>query len=347
MYIGFYNYHTLYNKNRMLNDPSSPIGNNLMYPFFLLHQRLRAAGHAASTIDSDALEKFDAVVFVDFPGMRNKYLKKLIGRQKNLYLIVCESPAVNSANLNLKNHAYFKKIFTWQDELVDNKKYFKLNYSHNLPEQFRIDAAKKEKLCTLIASHKFNRHPAQLSSERIKAIRWFESNHPQDFDLYGMNWDRYDFGGEFLGIKLARLNRLSFLTKLLAPSYPSYRGKIASKKAVYEKYQFSICYENVRNFKGYITEKIFDCFLGGCIPVYLGADNIADHIPADAFIDKRKFANYEALYQYIAHMPRDEYEKYLRAIEYFITSKKAYPFTAEYFVQTLMREIIPQVPELA
>ena len=150
---------------------------------------------------------------------------------------------------------------------------------------------KKKKLCTLIASNKSASHPLELYTERIKAIRWFENNHPEDFDLYGKGWDKHNFQGKFLGINLARLNRLKFLTKLLRPDYPSYKGEVKSKKKTYEKYKFSICYENVRDFKGYITEKIFDCFFGGCIPVYWGAQNITDHIPQNTFINKKKFKN--------------------------------------------------------
>ena len=28
------------------------------------------------------------------------------------------------------NHKYFNKIFTWDDKIIDNKKYFKINFSH-------------------------------------------------------------------------------------------------------------------------------------------------------------------------------------------------------------------------
>jgi hypothetical protein len=62
-----------------------------------------------------------------------------------------------------------------------------------------------------------------------------------------------------------------------------------------EKYKFSICYENARDTPGYITEKIFDCFFAGCVPIYWGANNITDHIPKECFIDKRDFEDYKVL----------------------------------------------------
>ena len=91
MYIGFYNNTKQFNSNKMLTDPSSPIGDNLMYPFFLLNQRLLKMGHKTNTIDLDLLEKFDAVIFVDFPGLKNKYLRKI----KFPFVLVSESRGIN------------------------------------------------------------------------------------------------------------------------------------------------------------------------------------------------------------------------------------------------------------
>ncbi|MBI1866407.1 MAG: hypothetical protein HY005_01210 [Candidatus Staskawiczbacteria bacterium] len=325
----------------MFTDSSSLIGDDLNYSFVLLAGRLKKMGHQVSTIDSDDLKKFDAVVFIDFPGIHNKYFKKLIESGfKNIYLVILESPLIKPDNLDLENHKYFKKIFTWDDNVVNNTKYFKIQYSHNIPADFNFDLEKKEKLCAIISSNKSAGHPKELYTERVKAIRWFEKNYPQDFDLYGQGWDRHHFNGEFLGFKLARLNRLKFLTKLLRPYYLYYKGSIKSKKETYQKYKFSICYENVKDIPGYITEKIMDCFLGGCVPIYLGAQNIADHIPKDTFIDKRSFDSYEKLYAYIKHMPNKEYQNYLDNIGAFLKSDKAHLFSAEYFVNTIIREII-------
>lgn len=340
MYIGFYNNTKQFNKNVMLTDPSSPIGDNLNYPFVLLARELIKQGHKTITVDMDDIEKFDAVVFVEFPGLKNGYFKKLIIKKfKNLYLIASESPIINPDNYRIENHAYFKKIFTLQDDLIDNKKYFRLNYSHKFPDNLNFNPKEKNKLCCLIASNKFTPDPKELYSERIKAIRWFEKHHPDDFDLYGKGWDRRYFYGRFLGINSARLNRLKFLAKLISVKYPSYKGEIKSKRETYKKYKFAVCYENAENFNGYITEKIIDCFLGTCVPVYLGAPNIKIHIPENAFIDKRTFKTYDDLYRRIKNMPEKDYANYLENINKFLKSEKAYPFTAEYFAETISREI--------
>ena len=41
----------------------------------------------------------------------------------------------------------------------------------------------------------------------------------------------------------------------------------------------------MRNVNGYVTEKIFDAFKAGCVPVYWGAENITKYVPAECFID--------------------------------------------------------------
>jgi hypothetical protein len=186
-----------------------------------------------------------------------------------------------------------------------------------------------------VAGNKMVKHPLELYSERINAIRWFERYHPEDFDLYGMGWDKYVFRGRIIH----RLNNVKLLTRLLAPKYPSYKGTIATKSETLKGYKFAICYENAKEIPGYITEKIFDCFFAGCVPVYWGAPNVTDFIPADTFIDKRNFKGYEELYKYLKTMPAAEYERYLAAIEQFIKSDAMYLFSAEYFAALVTAEI--------
>ena len=336
MYIGFYNYYKFYNKNRMFKDKSSPIGDDLCYSSVYMGEYLVKNGHKINTIDMDNIRNFDAIVFMDFPTFKNKYFKQLVNDGfKNLYLLIFESELIRPDNWNIENHKYFKKVFTWHDEFVDNKKYFKANFSSKIPTDLNFILNKKNKLCTMIAGHKLKSHHLELYTERIKAIRWFEQNHSEDFDLYGIGWDKYYFKG-----KLLRLNRFDVLRKILKPRYPSYKGSIESKKEVYKKYKFAICYENARDIPGYITEKIFDCLFAGCVPVYRGAPNITEHIPANAFIDKRNFKTYEELYSYLKNMSDEEYISYLDAIKDFIRSDKIYPFSAECFTETIVNEIV-------
>jgi alpha(1,3/1,4) fucosyltransferase len=286
-------------------------------------------------------EKADGFLFWELPKKNNKCFQTALRLKKPMYLIAAETKIIRPDSYNPENHNYFKKVFTWDDSLVDNKKYIKINYSFTLPdpESLNFKLEEKTKLCTLITANKFAKDPLELYSERIRAIRWFEKNHPNDFDLYGIGWDKYYFHGSFLGINLLRLNRLKFLAKLLKPNYPSYKGTVLAKREVYKKYKFAVCYENARGVSGYITEKIFDCFFGSCVPIYLGDENIARHIPKNTFIDKRNFKTYDELYQYIKNMPDAEYKSYLDNLKNALASGEFYPFSAECFANTICDRI--------
>lgn len=303
---------------------------NCLYGSYLLKERFKERGINLSTQDINLPSGSQFIIYNEMPKIKDIFLEKYN------YLIILESEVLRPDNWNLENHRNFKKIFTWNDKYVDNEKYFKINFSHKIPNKVEFNIKNKKKLCTMIVANKLKAHPLELYTERVNTIRWFEENHPEDFDLYGIGWDKYCFKGI-----LSRLNRFNALRKIMIkPKYPSYKGPIESKKEVYKRYKFAICYENARDIPGYITEKIFDCFFAGCVPIYWGALNITAHIPANAFIDRRNFRSYEGLYSYLINMSDREYMGYLDAIEDFIKSDKIYPFSAESFTETLVNEIL-------
>jgi hypothetical protein len=118
-----------------------------------------------------------------------------------------------------------------------------------------------------------------------------------------------------------------------------YKGKVFSKQSTLKKYKFSICYENTWNLDNLVTEKIFDSFSAGCVPVYWGAKNIKELIPESCYIDKTKFSTYDELYHYLKTMDDAEYLTYLKNIDTFIHSKQALKFTSSYYAETLVKFI--------
>ncbi len=322
-----------FQKNRLF-DLDDPIANrdNCLYPFFLLKQKLDEKGFNLATSDLHPAKESDLVIYFEMP----KVLPSIDELEKS-YLLLFESELIRPDNWELSKHKAFKKVFTWHDSFVGTKNYYKMNFSLLISKKINKDLSRKNKLCTLIAGNKRVKHRLELYSKRIEAIRWFEKKHPNDFDLFGMGWDRF----RFTGIKVVRaLNKLTWLTKLLAPTYPSYKGPVSEKKIVLEKYKFAICFENGRDIPGYITEKIFDCFFAGCIPIYWGANNVTAHIPKECFIDMRDFASYEDLYLHINSMSDEEYSQRLDLIQHFLNSDKAKLFSADYIVSTMLDQIL-------
>ncbi|HEY6871436.1 MAG TPA: glycosyltransferase family 10 [Geobacteraceae bacterium] len=335
--VAFHNlYEELNRENRLFEQRDAPIGDDLLLPFSELRQMAAARGISTATLPVLSPGRIDAYVFIDMPDAGCRAFRQALASGRPLYLIIMESRLVRPQNFDPDNHRYFRKIFTYDDSLVDGERFIKLNYAFRFPARIPRNLAGKEKLCVMIAGRKTARHPLELYGERLAAIRWFERHHPEDFDLYGVGWDEGTVGS-LLPRVLTR--RWGGLRRLGAPAFPSWRGRVARKRDVMGRYRFALCYENIRDVPGYITEKLFDAFFAGTVPVYRGADNVTDHIPAQCFVDLRHFPDYAALYDYLRGMPTERYLDYLADIEGFLAGEQAWPFSCTCFAETLLSEI--------
>lgn len=300
--------------------------------YYTLYNMFKENGYEIATNDMHTIETSEIVIYQDMP--------KKLPQEKDIYksyLIMNESPLVRADNFDISKHKYFNKIFTWNDELVDNIKYFKFNYSFIIPKEIPKNF-NKPKLCCLIVGNKDSSYQNELYSERKKLIRWFEENEPKDFDLYGVGWNEY----RFKGIKPIRaLNRVPFITNIMfrcfGGKFPSYKGKVVNKFETMQNYRFAICYENIKDISGYITEKMLDAMFAGCVPIYWGADNVTEHIPKECFIDKRDFKTYEELFLFMRNMDEATYIDYLNKIEIFLNSEQGYKFSAAYNAESFLK----------
>jgi len=326
----------LYQNNILFDKNQKKIfaRDNAFAKYHVLYDVFKENSYDVATCDINSIEESDIVIYNDLPNKLPS--KKDIEKS---YLIMNESPLVRADNFDKSKHKYFHKIFTWNDDLVDNEKYFKYNYSFVIPKEIP-KSFNKPKLCCLIVGNKDSNHPNELYSERKKLIRWFEKNHMDDFSLYGVGWNEY----RFKGIKPIRaLNRVLLLKKImfkyLGEFYPSYKGKINNKLETMQEYKFAICYENIKDISGYITEKMLDAMFAGCIPIYWGANNVIDHIPKESFVDIRDFETHNEMYAFIKNMSEETYLKYLENIEKFLNSDKGYKFSAECNAYLLLNKI--------
>jgi hypothetical protein len=308
--------------------------NNQLEPYRRLKEAFARRGYELRTQDFHSPAASDVVLYADMP----KALPRAVDAAKS-YLLIFETQLIVPANWKERSHARFKKIFTWSEEKIrEDRRYVKFNFPQPMPwPESEVGFEPRTKLCCLISGGKLSLHPKELYSERIRWIKWFEKNHPQDFDLFGSGWERMWMTGP---LWIRAINKLPIWRRILYPPFKSNRGRIADKFEVMENYKFAICLENARDIEGYITEKIFDCFFAGCITLYWGAPDIADKIPADCFIDLRKFSSKEQVYELMSRMSQHEFEGYQQRIRAYLKSPKFKPFTSEFFAETIVRNTI-------
>ena len=75
-------------------------------------------------------------------------------------------------------------------------------------------------------------------------------------------------------------------------------------------HDFALCFENMI-LPGWITEKLFDCFYAGTVPIYWDATDIERWVPRECFVDMRQFAGYEELRGFLMACSRADIEAWL------------------------------------
>lgn len=207
------------------------------------------------------------------------------------------------------HYDYYYRVYTIDDDLVDNSKFFKFYYPVLQPMLTSLPSFTEKNLCAMIVGHWF--------SERLPIVDFFAGKPADSLHLYGIPPQQYE-------------------------NHPMSKGRIPGfysgpeKLNVLKQYKFSICFENTHTTPGYITEKIFDAFAAGCVPIYWGPNNVEKYIPAECFIDYRKFNN-EELYDFITSMTESEYGQYLTCIQVYLESEEAQLFSMEHFEEALLQ----------
>lgn len=269
-------------------------------------------------ISPDIYTLKDVYIEVPYPWELGLWARVIKNRKKNI-LFIGEPPLINPFSFMKVFLFFFPKVYTWNDNLVDNKKYFK----YVLPKEIKNTKIKKipfkdKQLLILMNSNlapffpfKLLSYPAkELYTQRLRAIDFFDKNYPSDFALYGRGWNkpqRFSVKQRLFGFK----------------KYKTYMGEFPEKDKykILSKFKFCLCFEN-SSVTGYISEKIIECFKARCVPIYLGTPNISDHINPKCFIDCRKFKSYGELADFLKNIDEATYNTYINNIEKFLLSKK-------------------------
>lgn len=204
----------------------------------------------------------------------------------------------------------FPYFMTVDRNAVDDERvFFRTLPYFDYPEWGSVPFDEK-KLITNISGNKHSDHPYEIYSVREEAMTYFEKNYPSEIDCYGPGWD--------------------------VNEHPSYRGMCDSKAETYHYHKFALSLENTIKVPGYITEKIFDCFKYGIVPIYWGAPDVYEFIPRECFIDYTDFDSLKELSDFLFGMTKERYEEYLNAIKSFMDDPaNMEPFSSREFYKNI------------
>ena len=256
------------------------------------------------------------------------------------YLIALENPSINKLNASSEYCRNFDLAFAWDVRLFHLPHVVPISIPHSmLCEDFPKQKERDIFACLINANKAFKEFvPTDLYLERINTIRWYEKHAKNRFELYGLGWEKSTPAFTLTGRVKRSVARLN--TRLFGiPPFPSFRGEVKDKAAVLRRSKFSYCYENERDLSNYITEKIFDSLVNGCVPIYWGADNVLDHIHEDCFVDRRKFKNTAEVHQYLLSITTEEYDEYQQNIINFLRSNAAKKFSSKDFARVVVNQV--------
>ena len=332
MKIGFYSESQALMRNHMFRDPNatSGAGDDLLLPFIQLASVASDRGIECSTADMHPLCEYDAFVFCEMPRVNDSFFRTAKKSGRPCYVIICENHFICKENGDVARYNDFERVFTYNDEVVNEEKVCKLNYAFDLPKTIAKSVDMKRKFSVMICSNHKRDIKHLVYAQRRETINWFQDNQPEAFDLYGLGWHLGTLPFQTRPLLQRTLRRFGLLRLFPRKKYSSWRGKVVRKRDVLGKYKFGFCYENTSEIPGYITEKIFDVMMAGTVPIYLGPENTSTHIPEECFIDRTKFADHESLYEFLITMTETRYDEYLSAIDAFLSSECSYEFSIDF-----------------
>ncbi|KAG0234374.1 4-alpha-L-fucosyltransferase [Actinomortierella wolfii] len=89
---------------------------------------------------------------------------------------------------------------------------------------------------------------------------------------------------------------------------------MTKKLKAIQGYPFVFAAEN-SNCRSYVTEKIYHALEVGAIPIYMGAEDVADYVPEGSYIDVSKFKSFEEVADYIKTVDRAPFYKWKEIVK--------------------------------
>lgn len=261
---------------------------------------------------------------------RDPFLSRIPYSKRALVLL---EPAIINPTLYYTNvlRRRFKTVFTWDLRLL--KKYPEyvpirvptgadpLQYREN---RFVDIPFEKKKLLVSVSRNRWHYMPQSTFGLRRMVYRFMQVHAVNEFDLYGLEWDRpCCLKEKFLGRRYERC----------------WRGEIPgswdAKVAEIAKYRFSLCFENSIGQPGYLSEKIFDCFCARSVPVYYGSKGNEHFLPKGTFVDWRDFRSPKRLLAFLRNMDEVTHARYVASIDDFMISQRIEKFRVQTMYQTI------------
>jgi hypothetical protein len=248
-------------------------------------------------------EKSEIIIFFDCieKNLLSSPAKKVLVRQ--------EPKMVLPKNYNAKKLTDFDLII---DGGVSNENILKnINWPQKIHLNNSNQAVRDPSTAVLVNSNLLS-----FYVEEMYSLRRTVAFNSDQIDLYGYGWNK----GIKLSVKALLIELRKFFwkpqkMKISGSRYffrnqTNYKGPVENKISTMEKYRIAVIIENSLS---YVSEKIFDSFSAGCIPVYVGPDLLKYEIPKNLYIQAEP--NEESILRAIAAAQKMDYPKWFTELK--------------------------------
>ena len=326
-----------YAENSLFTPGAGENNGEFYLPYAKIRERFLAAGIELNTPDINAGRE---VAFELHINCRRQ------DPSARAYVYLYENPLIRPLNRDRSALARYAKWFAWDGALRDDPRTVSLLYPNRFDAEGWNGPEKRPLFCVLVASNKALTvvDPRDQYQARVRILDWYERHAPADFHLFGRGWDRpAALPGRWGRVR----NQLRKILARFLPAkspYATWRGPVDDKIELLTRARFCLAHENCRDLSGYVTEKLFDCFRAGCVPVYVGPKEITELVPAGCFIDGRAYETPAALDAFLRTIDDAAYRGTQERIRAFLLSAQAKPFSQDHFADVLAREILADLP---
>ena len=294
---------------------------------------IQKRGLLSSSADSE-VSKF---VCIDYLTLALGRISKLGLSSEDCTLVRMEPSVVLPANFTRSRKKQFKQIITVGGLRAAHVS--PVNWPLLWPSSSELEkllANRRSERIVLINGNKMSFVQGELYSLRRKAIKALEA-----LDLYGTEWDSSVMSRTIIALKSLthtlislKLPRWSGM-KLWFQSYPQSQGEVDDKLATMSSYKYALVIENSAE---YMSEKLFDAFFAGCIPIYVGPKVDDYGIPKNLVVQAQP--NLKSIKQALETAKEMNFEHFQQDLRKFLSDEKTIEKWSHENVYARMLEII-------
>jgi hypothetical protein len=237
-------------------------------------------------------------------------------------------------NYDPKNLAKFDLIVNVGKSIDGIEK--NINWPQKIDLRISSQFAKSQSSAVLINSNLLS-----LASDEMYSLRRILAYKSNDIDLYGYGWNKGmkpSMKALLIEVRKYIRNPLSIKVKGLKYYFryqENYKGSVDNKIHTMENYRMAIVIENSLD---YVSEKIFDSFSAGCIPIYVGPDLNEYEIPRSLYIQAEPSES--GVKEAIEKAKKVDYAKWFGELESWFNSEAVFESWSEETFLSRLKEVI-------